>query len=497
MAMEPLLHLGRTLASIRSIGALSLEEAAAGASVAVGALRSAERGVFAPDVVDALARFYGLDAEMLAGGQAIPAGDAGASATVFLFHGPYQDFDPADWRVLNRALQFGRLYSTRASRDGLMERQSFLPMPPAGPLPRDAAKQGHRLARLVRSRLQPGGTPLGDLRALIEVRLGIAVLVEPFETLNLRAAAILDVTRTGAAIVLSEDDAARRRTPALNRVYLAHELCHLLFDPIAPGRVQIALDDKPQEQSKDKGQGFSKDALLESRAKGFAAELLLPKEGVEELLGAPRGEETSIAQAKMLVERAAKRFSTPWTITVWHLKNLQFMSERVANELVPAGPGAAMEDTTTLPQPGAGPRELATADAAVIPAAPPDAPPDFVRDSRRIGSELATAWVDAVLDRAYAAVAARRPLDATDLLFDRLDALLSGEDDVRARLLLNRLAPARLQPEVLTALLTLASHGRSILGEAWTGFCARSLQALDERWQFTTERRRRLLERLG
>lgn len=492
--MEPLLHLGRTLASIRSIGALSLEEAAASAQVDVNALRNAEQGIFAPDVVNALARFYGLDPEMLAGGQAMPAV---ASAMVFLFHGPYQDFDPADWEMLNRALLFGRLYSTRASRAGLMKRQSFVPVPPSGPMPRDAAKQGYRLARSVRSRLQLGGAPLGDLRALIEEQLGIAVLVEPFETLNLRAAAILDVTRTGAAIVLSEDDDARRRIPVLNRVYLAHELCHLLFDPIAPGRVQISLDDKPQGYPKEKGQGFSKDSLLESRAKGFAAELLLPKEGVEELLGAPRGEETSINQAQALAKRAAEHFHTPWTITVWHLKNLQFMSERVANELLQARPRVVTDDTTTLPPSRSGPRELSAEDAAVIPATPPDAPPEFVRAARRLGDELATAWVDEVLDGAYAAVAAERPLKATDLLIERLDALLLGEDIVRARLLLRRLDLPRLKPEVLTALLPLVSHGHEMLGETWIEFRTRSLRALEEHWHFTKERCQRLLERLG
>ncbi|MFP2924815.1 ImmA/IrrE family metallo-endopeptidase [Pyxidicoccus sp. 3LG] len=495
--MEPLLHLGRTLASIRSIGALSLEKAAAGAGVAVGVLRDAEQGILAPGVVEALARFYGLNAETLEGGRVMPAVGAGASATVFLFHGPYQDFDPADWAMLNRALQFGRLYATRASRTGLTERQSFVPVPTTGPLPRDAAKQGHRLARLVRSRLQLGGTPLGDLRALIEERLGIVVLVEPFETLNLRAASILDVTRTGAAIVLSESDDARRLNPVLNRVYLTHELCHLLFDPGVPGRVRIALDDKPQGHSQETGQGFSKETLLESRAKGFAAELLLPKEGVEKLLGAPRGEETSIAQAQELARRVAEHFGTPWPIAVLHLRNLQFIGERVASELVQERRKGATDDTTTLPEPRSRPRVLSAADAAVIPAAPPETPPDFVRDALRIGDELATEWVEQVLAEAYAVVAAGRPLEATDLLFDRLDALLSGGDDVRARLLLSRLDPTRLPPEVLTALLTLASHGRGMLGETWSGFRDRSLKALDVHWQLPAARRRRLSERLG
>jgi hypothetical protein len=133
----------------------------------------------------------------------------------------------------------------------------------------------------------------------------------------------------------------------------------------------------------------------------------------------------------------------------------------------------------------------------VIPAAPPESLPDFVREAQLIGNELATAWVDAILAEAYAAAAAERPLEATDLLFERLDALFSGKDDTRARLLLNRLDPARLSPEVLAALLPLASHGRDMLGETWTQFRARSLHALETLWQFSAERRHRLLERLG
>lgn len=141
--------------------------------------------------------------------------------------------------------------------------------------------------------------------------------------------------------------------------------------------------------------------------------------------------------------------------------------------------------------------ELSAEDAAVIPAAPPDAPPEFVRKARRLEDELAIAWVDEVLDRAYSAVAQERPLEATDLLIERFDALFLGEDAVRARLLLKRLDLPRLKPEVLTALLPLASHGHEMLGEAWIEFRNRSLRALEEHWHFTKERCQRLLERLG
>lgn len=498
MPMEPLVHLGRTLASLRSLGAMSVTAAAQRAGVSSEALRAAERGVLAPEIIPSLARLYGVEAESLLAGriQFEPVTDDATTddATIFLLHGAYQDFAPSDWAKLDRALQFGRLYAS-SNRQGLAERQGFIPVPAAGTKPRDAAMQGHALARRVRSRLNLGGAPLDDVRKLVEERLGIVVLVERFETDDLRAASIVDASRTAAAIVVSAMDASRQKAPLLSRVYLAHELCHILFDPSAPGRVQIVLDENPQTQPRGSSRAASRETLLESRAKGFAAEFLLPRAGVEPLLGPPEGDGLSISRARTLVEKAAEHFKTPWQLTTWHLKNLGYMAEPTAEELIRAQGSAPSLDPTSLPPVAGPPLSLSADEAAAVPHDPQEAPPGFVAASQRVGAEVAARWVDDILERAYAEVEADRPLAASDLLFEQVDAALSGDSE-RARLLLDRLDPARLAPDVLTPLLTLASHGRDVLAESWLRFLARTLQALDERWAFPEERRRRLLERI-
>lgn len=404
---------------------MSMDEAATKAGISSEALRNAERGLLTPDAVGPVARLYGLEPEALSTGrvEAIANEDA---ATVFLLHGAYQDFDSADWAKLDRALQFGRLFISRANRAGLVERQSFVPVPVAGPLPRDAAKQGYVLAQRVRSRLGLGSAPIDNVRELVEKRLGVVVLVEQFETDDLRAASVLDAVRAGAAIVLSALDNARRRTPALNRVYIVHELAHVLFDPTAPGRVQIVLDEKPQTPLGERAQGFSRETLFESRAKAFAAEFLVPRQGVEVLLGKPAGDTTPMIAARELVEKAAEHFQTPWQLTTWHLKNLGYMAEATANELVNAGGRIVSTDTTTLPAVGAGPLALPSSDFAAMSDVPPETPPAFALEAHRIGKELAEKWALEVLERAYDEVSRGRPMAATDLLFDHLDAMLAG-----------------------------------------------------------------------
>ena len=60
----------------------------------------------------------------------------------------------------------------------------------------------------------------------------------------------------------------RRTNAVLARVYLAHELCHVLFDP-SDGGLHIVLD-----------VGSDRDVqAAEQRARAFAAELLLPLPG--------------------------------------------------------------------------------------------------------------------------------------------------------------------------------------------------------------------------
>ena len=65
-------------------------------------------------------------------------------------------------------------------------------------------------------------------------------------------------------------------------------------------------------------------ARVEQRANAFAAELLLPAEGLRRLLGKP-AYEMSVAAAREMVDRARREFATPIEITVNHLVHREYV----------------------------------------------------------------------------------------------------------------------------------------------------------------------------
>ena len=225
-----------------------------------------------------------------------------------------------------------------------------------GPEPRDAARQGYDLAQQVRAGEGVGDEPLGDLRELLEERLGVCVVVAPLATRS-PAQAVLDADRMAAAAVLNASDEERHGNPLLDRVHLAHELCHLLFDPTEPGRLHLVVE--PVVPSRGKGSALAREVaqmlgrgsveLAEARARGFAAELLLPEGGLRALLGRPR-KETDVAKAHTLVTKARLHFSTPWEIAVWHLANRDHIARGLVWQLLYLGPEGRPRQSTRLPK---------------------------------------------------------------------------------------------------------------------------------------------------
>lgn len=112
--------------------------------------------------------------------------------------------------------------------------------------------------------------------------------------------------------------------------------------------------------------------------------------------------------------------------------------------------------------------------------------------AERVASVLA----EHLLRLAYAEVEAGRPIAATNLLMDHLDALISGDQIERAVILLERLDPSRLPPRVLTALLSLTFPARNVLGDARTRLFDRCKAAFEETWKVPAERRARIEARL-
>lgn len=507
--MERLADLGRALANLRSLLGLSIDECAFRIETTPERLAAAEQGDIDLAALEGIARLYALDENELREGMVMPI-EGVRGSTVFLLQGAYQDFDARDLGVLDRAMRAARLMTAlSASSDKgerLRRRLQFVPVAPAGPQPADAARQGYRLARLVRSKVQLGGEPIEDMRSFLEERLGIAVIVDDLASIDLRAASILDAHRAAAAAVLACDDQDRAKNPTLARVYLAHELGHLLFDPGAPGTVRLALDDNLHWRASRSGTRLNNNSLLESRAKGFAAEFLIPLEGVSALLGVPTIPVSSLRDAKAMVTAVRDRFGTPWEIATYHLRNLGFIEQQLLFDLLNDKSSApSLRHTTSLPQAAETPILLAelietisaagelsgtAADVAPI-------PPWYVGAARHA---TVTAMDDlnwAAIDGASRALKRNREIEAVDLLVEHFDDLFLAGEFEAARRALARLDPHKLTPKVLTGVLMVSAHARDELGGARVEFFNRVQSALAETWRLPPESIEAVVRRLA
>lgn len=345
--MAPRPELGERLRHLRLLRGWSIAECATQTRVAARHIEALERGESDPASLRRLARCFGIDSDaFLAGrvvGEQVIEGVPGA--TVFLRHGAFQDFDASDSAVLDRAMRIARAATARqgATTTSLAGHRFFEPVSVAGPRRRDAAQQGYRLARHVRAWLGFDLEPVGDLVAILEARFGIAVVVDTLRSRGLRASAVVDEGGCAAAVVLAAPWGDTAPRDVASRVNLAHELCHVLFDPIAPNTVRIDLDDK-------RG-GFTAVSREESRANGFAAEFLMPIRGVRALLGAETRNVLAPTTANQLVLKVCEHFATSWPLTVYHLRNHGVIADEAMAHLLTHRPERS---TSTLRLPGVG-----------------------------------------------------------------------------------------------------------------------------------------------
>lgn len=514
--MERLVDLGMAMAHLRSLSGLSIADCAARSETTRETLAAAERGDIAPAALGGVSKLFALGEEEFREGMVSPV-EGVLGTTVFLLHGAYQDFDARDLGVLDRAMRAARSMSALAAAAdveggaSLRRRLELVPVPPAGPMPADAARQGHRLARAVRARLRLGGEPIEDMRVLLEEQFGIAVLVDEIVSDDLRAASILDAHRAAAAAVLASNDIDRAKNPALARVYLAHELGHLLFDPGAPGSVRVVLDDRPNGRPHHVVPGVNRVALLESRAKGFAAELLIPLEGVRALMGAQSRPLSALKAARDAVAKVREHFGTPWEIATYHLVNLNVIEKEALTLDLLQGKPAALQARyeTTLPDAAATPLLLhellavqptprvsaAELSASSAPVAPD--PPWYVEGAQRAKVAAMHSLSACAIEGAYASASRGRTIEAADLLVQHFDDLFLAGEIEAARQVLARLDARRLPPKVLTAVLMISTHARDQLGDARSGFFERVRVALEETWQLSQEAIDGIVRRLG
>jgi Zn-dependent peptidase ImmA (M78 family) len=208
------------------------------------------------------------------------------SPAIFLKHSSaFQDFrhdldgETLLW-VLDRGIALAALHP-----EGNELRRSFAPVSIGNETP---AQQGFRLACEVRNRLDLKG-PVSDVRALLERSFATPVYVRKLAT-NTAAIAVCSHRKAAAAVLVGA-----RRAPALDspgtRISLAHELCHILFDPFDAG-IQVVIEG-----------GVNND--LEQRANVFAVELLSPKAELQKMFPSPPKGETAVRQA---AEKIAAHF---------------------------------------------------------------------------------------------------------------------------------------------------------------------------------------------
>ena len=335
-------RIGPIVREVRESDHRSLDELAAMSGVPATLIQTLEAGQSGISTVQLaqLASALSLDYPALLNGRKLVR----PAPSVFLRHAANQDFDDRDAAALDEALEQGRVLAGLRAMLGdapsALQAGVFTQREASAAKQEASAQDGYALARDVRRWLGEPGEALGDLRAIVEDRFGIAVLVRALESSRVTA---VGLRSAGAAVVvLNARDLQRSRNPLLARVYMAHELCHALFDP-SPGGLHIVLD----------VDGDKKAHVAEQRARAFAAELLLPLEGLTQLLGPP-GRLYDFTGAPEMVSRARSRFGTPHELAANHLCNLGFIDGRLRDWLVAATTKyTGAPPSTSLPAAGA------------------------------------------------------------------------------------------------------------------------------------------------
>jgi Zn-dependent peptidase ImmA (M78 family)/transcriptional regulator with XRE-family HTH domain len=335
-------EIGRIVRAARERAGLLTEGLAAQASVAVASIAALERGQggMSTTELDRVARVLGLAPVALLCGRE----EVLAVPSVFLRHAGTMDFDARDLAALDGALEQGRLAiefgRMLGESPGLWQSSRFEQRLAGGDSPASAARDGYALARAVRRELDLPVQPLGDLRDLLESRFEIAVVVLPLDSTRVTAVALRDAR--GAVVVLNEHDPDRAANPTIARVHLAHELCHVLFDP-SPGGIHLVVDVVSDR----------KDARAEQRARAFAAELLIPCDGLTALFGVPRATADSF-RAEDYIAKTREHFRTPYEIAAHHLANHGFISHELRSSLLADDRRrGALVEATVLPAAGA------------------------------------------------------------------------------------------------------------------------------------------------
>ncbi len=188
---------------------------------------------------------------------------------------------------------------------------------------RNAHEPGYAAANAARNQLVRAG-PLRSLARLLEDRFDVLVLRHRFADRRVLGAAC----RSGNARLVAVNIGALVETT--RRFALAHELGHQLLDLDESG---VTADEVPERDAR----AWFEKKPVEKRADAFAAMFLAPATAVAEVAGQPRGI-AGYDEAKGMVERVRAYVGMGFAATTWHLHNLGYFDQGVAEMLLLAEP---------------------------------------------------------------------------------------------------------------------------------------------------------------
>lgn len=474
--------LPEALRALRELRGLTLASLAREAGLPLSTLEQAEAGVYSAEVIKGLADYYQLDPDFLIGEDSL---QNDARGSIFCYRGDVTTFRRDDLLVINHVAQRARAYvgATPRGKEGLKRRRRFEPQPLAGEQTNTEWRQGYRLARHVRATFGLGAAPVPDLGALITEDLGVLVVKESLTDSNYQACAVLDRERSAAAILLSDAPLRDDQSTLRQRVFLAHELCHLLFDVTNDEAITISADADIEQKSR---------VGVERRARAFAAELLIPRDGLVERLGVPRLRRDD--QAFALVEDVRRDFGVPWQTAVNHLKNMGYLDYDTRFRLVAeqAHRGTAPEwpaQTFGLAEParaaGDGVEERAEAAWGASRAANEEA--------TRTDEREVTDWLARIHDALRAEKQGRARLAVTM----GLDDALSAGKLRTVTMFLERLDVAAVPPSALSGALVVTRDAKDELGKHRRAFMERVDRALRDDHGWSDNDRDELRQRLA
>lgn len=450
------------LRDLRELAGLSIDALAAKLGVSNVEVLAMEAGRGEPAHADAAQRRL-LEGE-------------GIQGRLFFFQGPAANLGwPHDVPLFRDSLLEARkrLVHNPGAPAGLERRIALRPTPVRGDHPAAAARQGYLLARRTRQALGLGPAAiLGDWWTRLEERLAVRVLT-PHLLCRARAAAILDQQRSAAVIFINAADPRTLQPPHFSYA-TAHELCHLLFDapPGARDGVQISVDEHPE--------GGSRGQLVEARANGFAAELLLPRAGLIDVLGPPPADPsaTRFDEAESNGLKVCRHFGASAQVTINHLHNCGYYDDDTRADLISdykTGRSPWFSDDTK-------------AAVGLAPSHSTDShlsdPISLAQQTHALGERIRTeqdrardAAIQSTLDQAHSQGETRAAVTLARWSIDRLRA---GQVDWVTELL-RAFSPATFAPATSLGLLSVLFTQRAEVEESWLSLVQRTRAHLEGR----------------